>query len=89
MAWKRSEGGHIYQSPEPKPQQRRREVQLATDMGQHHQEESEGKQAKEGGGPHHHHLAQSPPIASVGRQNWRSWEESVKAFASWTLYPVY
>ena len=33
MVWKRSKGGHKHQSPEPKPQERWREVKVATSMG--------------------------------------------------------
>ena len=33
----------IHQSPKPKLEQRLRQVQFATVMGQHHQEESEGR----------------------------------------------
>ena len=49
-----------HQSPAPKPQQRWREVQFATGMGQLHQEESGGRQAEERGEgrSRHHCLAQ-------------------------------
>ena len=35
-----------YQSPQPKPQQRWREVQFITSMGQHHQEERKGSRLR-------------------------------------------
>ena len=65
-AWKRSNRSYTYQSPEPKPQQRRREVQFAHQYGTS-SSRRKWRQTGQGGGwglvitvSHNHCLTQCP-----------------------------